>query len=114
MANPPRKQRGAIARKRRIEATAAPPPEVIVAEREALIARYVAESPVVSPAGKQAMAEQLATLVVLQRELARRLALGALTAEEVRTIPGVASNARRIAESLGVVIQDDDEGDLEV
>lgn len=63
----------------------------------------IGESPIKSQAAKLAMAEALAALRVEQRILIQKLGRGTITAEELRQITGVASNIRRLCESLGIV-----------
>ena len=60
-----------------------------------------------------ALSESAATLLVHQRLVIERSARGEVSGEVLRTLPSVASNIRRICESLGSVVPAaDDEPDF--
>ena len=71
--------------------------------------RALEESPIKSEAAKLAMCEALSVLRIEQGILIHKLGRDTITAEELRQIPGVASNIRRICESLGIVEHTEDE-----
>ena len=60
------------------------------------------ESPMVHANAKKVLAETVAMLRVQMLNLKSLQMLGAITAEESKTIPSVASNIRRNLEALGV------------
>lgn len=89
----------ATRRKQKIIDLEATPAEV-AAMVERLAARFVADSPIESMAAKNALSESAAILLAHQRILFAREALGTLGAEESRTLPSIASNVRRILDTL--------------
>lgn len=75
-------------------------PAQIAGNVEKLAAAFEKESPIESPAARAALAESAAILIAHQRILFSREALGTLGAEESRTLPSIASNVRRILDTL--------------
>tara|TARA_Y100001938_G_scaffold101247_1_gene138348 strand:- start:3199 stop:3525 length:327 start_codon:yes stop_codon:yes gene_type:complete len=85
-------------RRKRIDLEATP--AQIAATVEKLAAQFEKDSPIESVAAKSALAESAAILISHQRILFAREALGTLGAEESRTLPSIASNVRRILDTL--------------
>ncbi len=75
-------------------------PAKIAASVDKMAAEFAKESPIESRAAKAALAESVAILISHQRILFAREALGTLGAEESRTLPSIASNVRRILDTL--------------
>ena len=75
-------------------------------------AEFIEQSPVKSEAGKKALAETLAGLLVHQKSLLDRQFMGTITAEEARSLPAVASNINRITTKLQLteITEEDDIG----
>jgi hypothetical protein len=59
---------------------------------------------------KRALAESAATLLVELGVLRERQRQGVIATEEVRVMPALASNVRRLIESMGVSKMPDDDG----
>ena len=75
-------------------------PAQIASKVDKLAAAFEKESPIESRAAAAALAESAAILISHQRILFAREALGKLGAEESRTLPSIASNVRRILDTL--------------
>lgn len=75
-------------------------PAQIASGVEKLAAQFERDSPIESDAARFALAESAAILISHQRILFAREALGTLGAEESRTLPSIASNVRRILDTL--------------
>ena len=66
------------------------------------------ESPLQSTVAKLSLAETLAGLRVEFNILLKKQRDGTITIEELRCLPGIASNVRRHLEALGLTAQNDD------
>src|SRR5689334_2182894 len=64
--------------------------------------RFIEQSPLKTDAAKEAMAESLAMLLLHQAWLFELLVKGEMLTEEARTIPGVASNIKRLCDALKI------------
>ncbi|MEK0431102.1 MAG: hypothetical protein RL139_906 [Gemmatimonadota bacterium] len=81
---------------------------------KALVRGLVKDSPLESAHAKALLAQAAGLLSAQLRDLEHRLATGTISAEEQRAIPAVASNLRRMCESLKVTVEADEDDGLGV
>src|SRR5688572_25340118 len=93
------KRRGRYQKQRRLSAIDAKPEERLAVLRK-LREQFIAESQVKSEAGRAALAETLATLLVTQAELAILASNGRLSSEDMRALASIATSIRRYAADL--------------
>jgi hypothetical protein len=84
-----------------------------VADTRRLVAHLEKSSPLKDVHAKRVLCEALATLRVTMRDLLLKQASRTASVDEVRIIPSVASNIRRIVESLELTgVEEPDAGGL--
>lgn len=89
-------------------------PKEEIEEFDPLVRQMLADSPLKSAATATFLGAQLDTLLRQTRALRKKQRRGPLRADEARTIPALASNAKRLCDTLGTTVQTDPDEDGEL